>query len=205
MKAPKRQRLVMADLLIASEKSLSGSSSRTYEEIYAEAGFRSADEYWSDATSEQSGFEHRLMIHFLSPSLKDVRGYEQDLEDAKCFAAENGEPWIKEINGRKIVRRPREAAEWLLSQPTREHLIPAGLRAFLSQEPPTTAQPTKPQRLKPKRLRVEEKMRKCDPVQLDALKQKELPKLFGAGRTLCVEVRKEVLSSCRSTKKTNDT
>ena len=81
--APKLSRLVKANFLIAREKTIG--ADRTDEDIYAEAGYRSAEEYWSDATSEPmetSKFAHLLAIHFLSPSL-EVGSSRVDLQACK--------------------------------------------------------------------------------------------------------------------------
>jgi hypothetical protein len=196
--SPNRLRLTMADHLIASEKSRG--TVRTEEEIYADAGFPSADEYWADAISEQSGFAHRLTIHFLNPRLRFVDLHKMDLEDALCVAVANGEPWIREKDGKKIVLRPRDAVDWLLSQPTRKHLIPPGLKAFLerSQSPSATDRkrksPGKRGHPRPKTDRIIKEMMLMDRDELEGLFQKEMVVKFKAVRSTCQAARKIVLS-----------
>jgi hypothetical protein len=214
-RAWRRKRLKMADAQITHKKTLG--TVGVDEEIYVEAGFRNADEYWSDAMSEQSGFEHRLKIHFLSPTLKEVQGYEPDLEDALCFAAENGEPWIRKIDGRNFVLRPRDAAEWLMSQPTREHLVPAGLRDFLQSRSSPAAVPVKPQRRRRKRDAIKARMREWmrkegSPAELDKLKEDSLVTMFGGrpgnSREVYGKARNEALTEVgrsRTTKSTKTT
>jgi hypothetical protein len=45
---------------------------------------------------------------------------------------------------RKIKVRPRAAVEWLLSKPSREHLVPGSLRRFLQTGPETTLTKRRP-------------------------------------------------------------
>jgi hypothetical protein len=183
-RAPKRTRLAMADLLVAREKTIG--TGRPDEETYAEAGFCSTDEYWSDATAETMDlpkFIHRLAIHFLNPSLEGSGDwYKLDLQDALQFAAENGEPWFIEVGGKKRRLHPREAAEYLLSRPNREHLVPPGLKAFLtnSRKPAATHKATKTPKKSsfPKQGPIIEMMRAMDKAELENLSEKEMQARF---------------------------
>jgi len=209
--APRRRRLAMADLLIAHARSTTGTDGNAY----AEAGFRSPDEYWADATSEPmevSKFVHRLVIHFLTPS-EDGDYYKRDLEVALHTAAVNGESWFIEVPGKECKLRPRDAAQWLLSMPKREHLVPVGLRAFLEDSQtsatadpaPIVAAKSRRKGKRPKSDAIIARMRTMDPDKLTELREKQLAAEFGASRDTCRKARDEVLSTkSRSTKTTND-
>jgi hypothetical protein len=186
----------MAELLITRER-LTGTG-RTDEDVYAQVGFNSADEYWSDATAAPMGlskFVHMLAIHFLNPALEGSGDYYKlDLEDALRIALENGEPWFIEVPGKERRIRPRAAATYLLSLPKCEHLVPSGLKDFLRSQS-STARAAKPRHHRARKTElIIEKMRKMDPAKLRAMKQKEMVAVFNAARSTCETARKKVLS-----------
>jgi hypothetical protein len=212
--APKRERLVMAELLLTIEKSLG--AGRSDGEIYAKAGFRDENEYWSGRTAgimSVSNFVHTLAIHRLHPSLVGVEGYKLDLSHALNFAFENGEPWCIETRDERRLR-PREAAEYLMSQPKCEHLVPPGLKAFLASrnaalvpQRPNGAPDFKQPRSRPKFSKIVEDMRSMNRAELKSETEKSLAHRFGASRDTVRRARQEVLAEVdqsRSTKATID-
>jgi len=192
--APRRTRLAMAELLIARERSMG--IVRADCDVFLEAGFGSASEYWSDATAgvtDESSFVHTLAIHFLGPDLPYSDFYEPELRDALDIARENGELWFIDVPDKERRLRPREAAAYLLSQPTKEHLVPSGLKAFLQSEVQTAPRQRR-RSSPPKTDPMIEKMRKMDRAALKSLTQKEMAARFGAARSTCENARKKVLS-----------
>jgi len=115
------------------------------DNFFREEGYRGAAEYWAAAMSQPmkaSSFAHLLSVHLMDPIERagefDRRTkVHQNLDSALRSAAGTGAPWfIKDaVAGAddldRAMVRPRAAAEWLLSLPTRRDLVPPGLRAFI--------------------------------------------------------------------------
>jgi hypothetical protein len=158
-----------------------------------------------------SDFVDTLAIHRLNPALKGIDGFKIDLSDALRFAFENREPWCIETQRERRLR-PREATAYLLSQPTCEHLVPDGLKAFLaSLNKPTASEgnsPAKPKRRRrrPKFDPIVEQMRSMDQSELRGAMEKRLEHKFGASRDTVRKARDEVLglTKSRTTKTTID-
>jgi hypothetical protein len=201
--APKRLRLALTENRLQQEKLLGTGRS---DSVYVATGFRDENEYWSDRTAgviSVSDFVHTLAIHRLQPSLEGVEGYKRDLSHALNFAFENREPWCIEAQVERRLR-PREAAAYLLSQPTCEHLVPAGLKAFLgSLGAPVVAEKNSPADCRPRQRRqkldpIIEQMRLMNPAELKREKEKNLAISFGVSRDTVRKARNEVLGLTKS-------
>jgi hypothetical protein len=216
MSAPRRERLAKTEVQIIAERSrrLGGD-----DEVYRANGFSSANEYWTDATAEimpQWRFMRMLLVHHLTPDRIGRDAHERDLQYALDCAHENGEPWCiaAEITNtgdlarkyRQMVKagikerrmRPREAAAYLLSQPRHEHLVPAGLKAFLRSQKTAAAAPKKKRhrpKVDPVKILMAEMLRtgELTHAKLQGMTGERMEDVFDADSETCTTARREVL------------
>ena len=115
---------------------------------------------------EISEFAHALSIFFLNPALEGSDVYDLEIKAALRSASDMPDiSWIYELpNGGKKLH-PRSAAEWLLSTPEYEHLLPDSLREFLAAAGAVGSGPSNlgAVRRTPKKTRVIDEMKQFDP------------------------------------------
>jgi hypothetical protein len=144
-----RVRRVNATMMIRANRTVGNG----YGEIYVQAGFRDADEFWHDAMSqpmEATEFARLLESHLLDPArtADEIAGRVVRIKTlilkSLRFALKIHEPWFIVPRGsdgdpldlRNLMLRPREATQWALSIPEHSELVPPGLKAFLEARGP---------------------------------------------------------------------
>lgn len=139
----KRLRFRLAELRITANR-LTGRPQNMEETCRSEG--LTVDEFWTIALSqpmETLKFERFLLAEFTNPRCEEHGLLELDIRSALRDARKWGEPWFLKTPGaeggaddlRDLSVRTREAVEYLLRNPMREHLVQPMLRAFMEGEP----------------------------------------------------------------------
>lgn len=169
-------------------------------------------------------FLDALRIDVLIDTHKDSIPFQLHIAKTLSNAIEEGVTWAFRISdevrdGPQTAKsslgyykvRPRDAVEWMMSRPRHRSSVPRRLIDYLgggsatkviegALTPPLLLAPdvSRPRGRDPeKRTRVKREMRAMDQVELSGLKGKEMQNRFKAGRTMCSDARREVLSERR--------
>jgi hypothetical protein len=116
---------------------------QSLEEVVGELGYPSVGDFWDAALTKRmpaANFAHLLKSFYLTPALNspEEQNFDLSIEHALLLGFEANEPWAVHHRDKNFVK-PREAALWLLSQPTERALVPDELREFLEGKKKTSA------------------------------------------------------------------